>query len=140
MSQYLTSNWLDRSRRKAKIVDHMFRVGADASFKTMKGGCTLGHLAASADEVGIELLMVLADHGVHLHAEDDQGRTVLHQCALNGSIAEENGLSTDSRDKSGMTLLALATEKKTAVHDPELWRSDRWAKMERLLQSHVISQ
>ena len=47
--------FLDRSSHKAEIADHLFRAGAHSSFHTTDGS-TLGHLSASADELGIELL------------------------------------------------------------------------------------
>ena len=138
LSQYLTTVWLDRSTHRAQIVDHMFRMGADPSFRPTKDGGTLGHLAAYADEVGVELLIALTDHGVDLNAEDDLGRTILHHCALSGSIEEEEalvflcdtiGLSTDSPDKFGMTPLSLVMQ-----DHPNHFRPDRWVNMERLLK------
>ncbi|CZT25363.1 uncharacterized protein RCC_11094 [Ramularia collo-cygni] len=148
LSMYFTSSkhWLDRSSHKAEIVNHLFRAGADPSFKTANGCLNFGHLAAFADEVGVKLLKVLAENGVNLAAEDYDGRTMLHHCALHGSIEEEDtlsflcdevGLSNDSYDRSGMTPLALATQKKLEVHHPHLFRSRRWIQTENILSSNL---
>ena len=81
-------------------------------------GLTLGHLSASANDLGVELLQVLAENHVDLQLRDRDGRTILHHCALAGSLetadalsflCNDAGLSTNSHEKDRKTPLDLAT-------------------------------
>jgi ankyrin repeat protein len=138
--------FLDRSAHKAEIAEYLFQAHADSSFRTIDG-LTLGHLSASADELGIELLQVLAKNSVQLQLPDRNGRTILHHCALAGSLQTRSalnflchkvGLSIKSPDKTGKTALNLAIEARDKDHHPMMFRSERWSTTERLLRSYGV--
>lgn len=139
MSKYLRGFWF----RFAQTAKHLFEAGADPAFVRIPDGLNLGHILASkTDEVGLELLKLLAHWGVNLRAEDCNGRTILHHCAMHGSLSDKDvvrflcddqGLSRDSRDNLGKTPLELVAEEKPKRRNTLLWRPDRWSKTERAL-------
>ena len=141
LARYLRS-FLDRSSHKAKIAEHLFQAHADPSFRTVDG-LTLGHLSASADELDIELLQVLARNFVDLQLPDQDGRTILHHCAVAGSLktrvalrflCNEVGLSTRSYDKNRKTSMDLATEACDEDHHWMMFRPRRWQLTAQLLR------
>lgn len=134
--------FLMRSSHKAEIAGLLFQVGADHSFRTANG-MTLGHWPAHANELGFELLQVLAQSGVELQSRDHEGRNILHHCAMYGSLETEEaldflcsdaGLSTSDCDQYGKTPLDLACEMQQKERHPLLFRPDRHALTERLLR------
>ena len=142
LARYLC-RFLDRSVHKAEIVGYLFQANADPSFRTIDG-LTLGHLSASADELGIELLRVLANNSVDLQLPDRNRRTILHHSVLAGSLTtksalnflcHEVGLSKSSLDNSGKTALDLAFEAHDKDHDPMMFRPERWSTTEKLLRA-----
>ncbi|KND91746.1 Ankyrin-3 [Tolypocladium ophioglossoides CBS 100239] len=116
----------DDAPRVARL---LLQSGTDPSFKTRNGGLGLAHVYGKSSRVKVELLAVLADGGVDLQMEDDEGRTVLHQCAIDGSLTEEalhflcneGGLLKDSRDAHGKTLLQYAAEMRQRNHHPMIF-------------------
>lgn len=135
------SRFLLNPSDKARLAELLFQSGADPSFVTAQGGFNLGHLSASSDQLGVELLEVLAKYDVDLRKEDAQGRTILHHCAIAGSLTRNAlkflcskiGLSKHSYDKVGMTPLQHATERRQKKHHPLTFRRDRWSRTEQLL-------
>jgi ankyrin repeat protein len=134
--------FLDTSSHKAEIAEYLFSNGADATFIT-PDGLNLGHLAAAADEVGCQLLRVFARNGVDLKSQDNKGRTILHHCALHGSLETDEaldflcndvGLSLASIDTDGMTPLQVSAAMRSEDRHPMLFRSDRWDLAEELLR------
>jgi ankyrin repeat protein len=134
--------FLDRSSHKAEIADYLFSNGADAAFIT-PDGFNLGHLAAAADEVGCQLLRVFVKNGVDLESQDNKGRTILHHCALHGSLetdealdylCDDIGLSLASMDTDGLTPLQISAAMRSEDRHPMLFRSDRWDLAEELLR------
>ena len=145
LARYLC-RFLDRSAHKAEVAGYLFQAHADPSFRTVDG-LTLGHLSASADELDIELLQVLANNAVDLHLPDRNRRTILHHCALAGSLTtksalnffcHEVGLSISSLDISGKTALDLAVEALDKDHDPMMFRPERWSTTEQLLRAYEL--
>ena len=145
LARYLC-RFLDRSTHKAEIAGYLFQAHADSSFRTIDG-LTLGHLSASADELGVELLQVLAKNSVELQLPDRNGRTILHHCGLAGSLetrsalnflSHEVGLSIKSPDKTGKTALNLAIEARDKDHHPMIFRPERWSTTEQLLRSYRV--
>jgi ankyrin repeat protein len=141
LARYM-ERFLDRSSHKAEIAEYLFSAGADASFTT-SDGLNLGHLSASADELSCELLQVFWENGVNLQSQDNNSRTILHHCALHGSLDIDEaldflcnivGLSLDSIDMDGMTPLEISAAMLTKDHDPMLFRSDRWDQTEKFLR------
>jgi ankyrin repeat protein len=132
----------DRSSHKAEIAEYLFSNGADAGFVT-PDGLNLGHLAAAADEVGCALLRAFVRNGVNLESQDDKDRTILHHCALHGSLETDEaldflcndvGLSLDSADTDGMTPSQISAAMRSERRHPMLFRSDRWDLAEELLR------
>ncbi|GIZ48213.1 hypothetical protein CKM354_001128200 [Cercospora kikuchii] len=127
--------FLPPSQYKAKIAEVLLEHGADPLFKYPEDDRNLAHLAASADEVGVILLRVLANCGVDLAAKDHDDRTIFHHCAIAGSLTEDETfsflryamkVSHTSTDRFGETPLHLAIKAHTKTHDPHLFRPDRW--------------
>ena len=125
LARYLR-RFLDRSIHKAEITEYLFHARADPTFRTVDG-LTLGHLAASADELGIELLQVLRKNSGDLRSTDRNGRTILHHAALAGSLetrtalnflCHELELSIRALDNTGKTALDLAIETGDKDHHP----------------------
>jgi ankyrin repeat protein len=145
LARYLR-RFLDRSTHKAEIAEYLFHARADSTFRTVNG-LTLGHLAASADELGIELLQVLTKSSVDLKSSDRDGRTILHQSALAGSLktrsaldflCREVGLSISDLTSTGKTALDLAIEARDKGHHRLTFRPKRWSTAEELLRSYEL--
>ena len=145
LARYLC-RFLDSSVHKAEIAEYLFQAHADPSFQTVDG-LTLGHLSASADELDIELLRVLANNFVDLQLPDRNRRTILHHVASAGSLTaksalkflcQEVGLSISSLDNSGKTALDLVVEERNKDHHPMLFRPDRWSTTEQLLRAYEL--
>lgn len=124
-----------------RVARLLLQSGADPSFKTHNGGLGLAHLYGQSCRVTVELLAVLADGGVDLQMEDDESRTVLHQCAIAGSLNEEalhflcneGGLLKDSRDAHGQTPLQYAAEMRQRTHHRQTFDPKRWSRTEKIL-------
>ena len=138
--------FLDRSAHKAEITAYLFQAHADSSFRTVNG-LTLGHLSASADELDIELLQVLANSSVDLQLPDQNQRTILHHCASAGSlknrialnfVCHEVRLSINCRDNNGKTALDLAIEAHNRGRHPMMFRPKRWSTTEQLLRAYEM--
>ncbi|KAJ3484049.1 hypothetical protein NLG97_g7154 [Lecanicillium saksenae] len=93
--------------------------GSDASFRTPKERLTLAHLhAMRAPRVDLQVLQTLQDFGTDLKATDREGRTILHHCAIAGSLTEqafqflrnEVGLDKHLQDHHGKVAFQYPTE------------------------------
>ncbi|KPM35923.1 hypothetical protein AK830_g10649 [Neonectria ditissima] len=140
LSIYLSASFV--LSKDAPLVAQLFlQRGSDTSFKARKGGLGLRHLHAHSWKVNMELLVVLAKCGVDLQAEDDDGRTVLHHCAIAGSLKNDVfvflrdvvGLSENSQDVYGKTPKQYAAEMRTMDHHRLIFDRHRWSRTEQIL-------
>lgn len=126
----------------AGVVRLFARYGSDPSFQTRDKGLTLAHLHANKScAIKLQVLQTLEEFGVGLKATDCEGRTLLHHCAIAGSLTkqalqflcEKAGLDKDVQDEHGRTALQYATERRQKERDPNTFDSDRWSRTERIL-------
>ncbi|KAF1825178.1 ankyrin [Dissoconium aciculare CBS 342.82] len=139
------SRFFVNGRRIARMARHLFSAGADAFYRTPDEGRNYGHLAAAKlNKLDIEVLEALQDHGVRLADKDERGRTILHHCALAGSLAssevmkflcESVGLSPTTRDESGQSPLDIA-QKLSEKSPYRTFRPERWDITLKLLTSY----
>ncbi|PHH92415.1 hypothetical protein CDD83_7484 [Cordyceps sp. RAO-2017] len=128
-----------------EVVRLLFQGGADASFRTRSGGLGLVHLYARSRRPTVELLTILESSGVNLQMEDDENRTVLHHCAISGTLTQEVlcflcnqvGLSARSRDVHGRTPRQYAAEAAKMERHPHVFDPNRWSRTEKILDSLV---
>jgi ankyrin repeat protein len=145
---YLKNSFV-QSSEQAIIVDHLFSNGADASYLFPDDGRNLAHLAAArSGEIGIELLATFERHGIRLNAKDNHGRTILHHCARNGSLAstaaatflcDHVGLSPIAPDGFGETPLSIANAEEARRRGHRSFDANRYHHTARLLaaQAHT---
>ncbi|KAJ3532880.1 hypothetical protein NM208_g8239 [Fusarium decemcellulare] len=123
---YLRSVTLGGYADDPNLLRLMFESGADPSFET-RDGLGLVHLVSRSGRISLSVLELLASWGVNLGAEDRQGRTALHHCAINGTLTDDVlhflchmvGLSNELRDIEGRTPLEYAVDMYQKDHD--LW-------------------
>ncbi|KAM3563054.1 hypothetical protein ARSEF4850_002521 [Beauveria asiatica] len=92
-------------------------------------------------ESRIEVLQTLEEFGVDVAAKDCEGRTLLHHCAIAGSLTEQAfhflrdkaGLDKHLQDHHGKTPLQYATEERRKERDPFIYDPNRWSRTERIL-------
>lgn len=93
-------------------------------------------------KVNLELLIVRADCGVDLQAEDNDGRNVLHHYAIAGPLTSLKGPSAFSVMRQGWSnrpwmLLAqhrinqYAAEMRKKDQHPDTFDGDRWPRTEK---------
>ncbi|KAJ6786496.1 hypothetical protein PWT90_09714 [Aphanocladium album] len=125
-----------------EVVQLLLYGGSDAMFKTRTDGLNLAHLhAKSAFKVQANVFRVLARFEVDLQATDDERRSILHHCAIRGSLTkeamsflhEEVGLLPTDKDMHGKTAVDYAAAAKQQRRDPGVWDRDRWSRTEDIL-------
>ncbi|CAM1508160.1 Fc.00g050080.m01.CDS01 [Cosmosporella sp. VM-42] len=128
--------------KKDSIVKVLLGLGANPSLTTADG-LGLGHLAASSSKPSANLLSVLEEYGVDIQRRDANGRTILHHCAIAGSLTYEamdflyaRRLSADSRDELGKTPLQYATEMSRKYRRSMVFDGDRWPMTGAILRDH----
>ncbi|KAM3501021.1 hypothetical protein MY10362_005905 [Beauveria mimosiformis] len=116
--------------------------GSDPLFQTVDKGLNLAHLHANkSSKINIEVLETLRVFGVGLEEKDNEDRTLLHHCAIGGSLTksalqflcDEVGLDKDVQDTHGKVPLQYATEQRRKKRDPNTFDSDRWLRTEKIL-------
>lgn len=139
LSLYL-STFLPLPPNAAEVVRLFFQCGSNSSFKTPHE-LNLAHLYAQSCESRIEILQMLEKFGVDLAAKDCEGRTILHHCAIAGSLTErafhflrdKAGLNKNLQDHHGKAPLQYAMEERGKERDALIYDSDRWSRTERIL-------
>ncbi|OAA33893.1 pfs domain-containing protein [Beauveria brongniartii RCEF 3172] len=139
LSLYLTAD-LPLPPNAARVVYLFFRCGSNPSFKN-DHELSLAHLYAQSWESRIEVLQTLEEFGVDVAAKDCEGRTLLHHCAIAGSLTEQAfhflrdkaGLDKHLQDHHGKTPLQYATEERRKERDPFIYDPNRWSRTERIL-------
>lgn len=139
-------DFLVLSRSVPRVIETFFQYGSDPLFETREGRLGLVHLHAQSYKVRVEVLKIFMDFDIDLAAKDEQDRTILHHCAISGSLTPESsnflrslvGLDTELPDANGKTPRQYAAEMRRKTHHPDIFDPDRWARTERLL-CRVIS-
>ncbi|TQV89980.1 vegetative incompatibility protein HET-E-1 [Cordyceps javanica] len=139
LSLYLSDS-MPMPGRTAGVVRRFFQCGSDSSFRTRGEGLNLAHLHAyKCREIQLDVLQTLNEFGVDLKAKDCEGRTLLHHCAIAGSLTgpafhffrDEVGIDKHVQDHHGQVPLQYATEGKRKKCDA--FDSDRWSRTEGIL-------
>ncbi|KAJ2984020.1 hypothetical protein NQ176_g271 [Zarea fungicola] len=129
-----------------EVIQLLFQGGSDATFKTRTDGQTLAHMhAKSAKQLRVEILRVLARFEVDLQVTDNQSRSVLHHCAIRGSLTKEAvsflrdevGLLVTDKDMHGKTAIDYAVAAKQRWRPPDMYDRDRWSRTEDILLSMI---
>lgn len=129
-----------------EVIQLLFQGGSDATFKTRADGLTLAHMhAKSAMQVRVEILRVLARFEVDLQVTDNQSRSVLHHCAIRGSLTKEAvfflrdevGLLLTDKDVHGKTAVDYAAAAKQQWRHPDMYDRGRWSRTEEILLSMI---
>ncbi|KAJ3496369.1 hypothetical protein NLG97_g2707 [Lecanicillium saksenae] len=129
-----------------EVIQLLFQGGSDATFKTRADGLTLAHMhAKSAMQVRVEILRVLARFEVDLQVTDNQSRSVLHHCAIRGSLTkqvvfflrDEVGLLLMDKDVHGKTAVDYAAAAKQQWRHPDTYDRGRWSRTEEILLSMI---
>jgi ankyrin repeat protein len=123
------------------VVRLIFESGSDPSFSIPERGLNLAHLHANSSRINTELLRVLAAGRVNLQAKDDDDRTVLHHCAIAGSLTteayrflcDEAGLAKETLDVHGKTPQQYAAEMKKKERHPDIFDPNRWSRTKDIL-------
>ncbi|KAK3346971.1 ankyrin repeat-containing domain protein [Lasiosphaeria hispida] len=123
-----------------KLLKGLLGGGAIVSYTTADGR-GLGHLYAEAcHEMKDSVLEQLESFGLELRATDNDGRTILHQCATSGSLSVKTlrylagaGVDVGLKDRSGKTALDLAKEEARKKHNSYTCSCYRWRRTEELL-------
>lgn len=116
-----------------EVLSLMFQGGVSPSYKTAKG-LGLVHLAAGSMRLSVSLLETLEHWGVSLSATDEQGRTAVHYCAIEGTLTkdvlhflcEKRGLSRGFCNAHGMTPMDYAIMKAKEPRSSNMFKRDRW--------------
>lgn len=125
-----------------QVAQRLLENGSDVAFKTRTSGLNLAHIhAKSSIEVQVELLRLLARFGVDIQETDNDGRSVLHHCAMSGSLTQkafnflyvEIGLTMTAEDVHGETPLQYAIVMKQKPRHPDTFDGGRWSRTERIL-------
>ncbi|KAH8721030.1 hypothetical protein HC256_001404 [Beauveria bassiana] len=126
----------------AEVVRLLLHGGSDTKFKTRTGGLNLAHLhAKSAVQVQVKILRMLARFEVDLQATDDDARSILHHCAIHGSLTKEAfeflrsevGLTVMMKDTHSKIALDYATAMKQKPRHPDTFLGGRWSWTEDIL-------
>lgn len=129
-----------------EVIELLFQGGSDATFKTRTDGLTLAHMhAKSAVQVQAEILRILARFEVDLQATDNQSRSILHHCAIRGSLTKEAvfffrdevGLLLAEKDVHGKTAIDYVAAAKQQWRHPDMYDRDRWWRTEDILLSMI---
>lgn len=90
---------------------------------------TLAHLYTNCIPMEVSILELLQDKGVDLAATDEEGRTLLHYAACNGSLTDDvvaflvsrTPLRTDTRDANGTVAVEYASAQVKIEYFSERW-------------------
>ncbi|KAF1730092.1 Vegetative incompatibility protein HET-E-1 [Beauveria bassiana] len=136
--------FLRGANNAAEVVRLLFQGGSDAKFKTCTGGLNLAHLhAKSAAQVQVQILRELLRFEVDLQATDNDNRSILHHCAIHGSLTKEAfnflrcevELSLMGKDVHGKTAIDYVAAMKQKPRHPDVFDQGRWSRTEGILLS-----
>ena len=85
-------------------------------------------------QVELTALMELENWGINVQMHDQEGKTILHHAAINGSVSVAllhhlkycHQLDLDAQDDAGITAMNYADEENQRSHHPLIFRRSRW--------------
>jgi hypothetical protein len=86
------------------------------------------------DEICVTAWQLIQTWGLRSESLDKDGRNILHHAALHGSITAKFlsniersvGLNPSQQDVQGLTPYDHAFKESRQIHDPNMFRMDRW--------------
>lgn len=148
LASYLSSSQLIWN---IDICQLLLETRGNASFIGIDGR-TLGHFCAETLGFSAREWDVFRKHGVDLTKRDFEGRTILHQASIAGSITRSSlkyflddvGLTLSAKDSSGRTALDYAMEMATEMAGREefssIYEADRWQRTKDILLERAETQ
>ena len=119
---------------ESEIISLLLEHGANPHFQDDLGRNLAHHLMRIQVQVELTVLKTLGNWGIDVEMRDQEGKTVLHHAAINGSVSIAllrhlkycHQLDFDAQDDTGMTAIEYAEEENRGQHHSLLFRPDRW--------------
>jgi ankyrin repeat protein len=117
-----------------RIVALLLVYGANSVYEDAAGRTLAHHMVCIEDEICVTAWQLIQTWGLRSESLDKDGRNILHHAALHGSITAKFlsniersvGLNPSQQDVQGLTPYDHAFKESRQIHDPNMFRMDRW--------------
>lgn len=130
----------------AGMMEVLFNAGADPAYLTREGSGYHHLYAQTALVLGLEPFGVLHAYGVDITTADNDGRSLLHHCAMNRHCTMDSldfltglGIPLQISDAAGITPLQYADIAVLRIRHVNEWDSECWGPSRATLHGYIAS-